>query len=322
MSGSETSGRRKLIGALILGPFGIRAERYTRTVGASMHHHCDRSPEVRHGMEPADELAEVPEAAAPLDGAPDDLLQELARAMHKAALARHRRMIADVAQLRSSQSEAIKARASGETDQLRLASESDIQQIDAWAQTATELIAAERVRRIDARRERLQAELARQGIIAERELMAVDVTLEDHEVALEAFFKRLETETDPTSIASLASAVPPLPSLSEVAEAARRHAMDEFAPIDDALVDPTVIEATATAAAVSPSPGVAVMDPDATRGVPTLAATGWPDPGAVAVPAGSGTLLRTMPSARPLDRLLGRNRGSGEDPVRKDRLAP
>jgi hypothetical protein len=272
------------------------------------------------------------EAAALPEPEPDDLLHEFARAMHTAALSQHQRMVDEVRRLRAAQAEMVKARASSEAERVKKASQADIKEIDAWAKTATELIAAERVRRIDARRERLQAELARQDIIAEREVMAVEVTLEDHEAALEAFFARLEGETDPASIAQLASSAPSLPSLSDAAEAARRHAITEFAPIDETNEDAARDdEAVDDGAEVSPSRLMAVMD-----------TSPWPEPRVVAVPAGAGaaaaatdgttgsdetlapvaagsrSLLRSTPAARPTDRLLGWNRKVTHDPDRKD----
>ena len=262
------------------------------------------------------------ETVEPPEPEPDDLLRELSRelsrAMHRAALAQRKRMVAEVARLRSTQAEVIKARTAAEAEQLKTESDEDIREIDTWAQTATELIAAERVRRIDARRERLQAQLARQDVIAERELMAVDVTLEDHEAALEAFFGRLESETDPASIAGLASAMPSLPSLSDAADAARRHAISEFAPIDETTIETPGDDAIDATTDVSPSRLMAVMDPDASRVAPTATATPWPEPMAIAVTAGSQPLLRSMRASRPLDRIRHRNRAAGEDPDRAD----
>jgi hypothetical protein len=277
---------------------------------------------------------------------PDDLIHELSRAMHAAILSQHQRMADHVTRLRTAQAEASKVRTDAETDHLKKASQAAIKEIDAWAKTATELIEAERVRRIDARREQLQAELARQNVIAEREMMAVDVALEEHQAALEAFFNRVERETDPQTIASLASKLPQLPSLSDAADLARRHAIAEFAPIDEAKLDGA--PATGQGAVedetvqVSTSRLMAVMDPEASRASAADAAPPWPEPRAIAVSAGSGgtspatstangsdgnvaavpagsrTLLRSMPTSRPLNRLLSWDRKSGDDPDRKE----
>jgi hypothetical protein len=265
------------------------------------------------GVTPIDTAA-APSSPESRDAEAGDLLLELSRAMHRAALAQHKRMAAEVGRLRSTQGETIKARAAAEAAQLQAESDQDIREIDEWAQTATELIAAERVRRIDARRERLQAQLARQDVISQRELMAVEVSLEDHEAALESFFSQLETETDPATIARLAPMLPPLPSLSEAMEAARRHAIGEFPPIEDASPDtPDGAGATEAAIEVSTSRLMAVMDPDATQGRSGTGPTPWPEPRAVVVAAGAGgtdatgstPLLRTTAASRPFDRATG-----------------
>lgn len=263
------------------------------------------------GATPIDTPA-APSSPESRDAEAGDLLLELSRAMHRAALAQHKRMAAEVGRLRSTQGETIKARATAEAAQLQAESDHDIREIDEWAQTATELIAAERVRRIDARRERLQAQLARQDVISQRELMAVEVSLEDHEAALESFFSQLETETDPATIARLAPMLPPLPSLSEAMEAARRHAIGEFPPIEEdaSLETPDGAGTTEAAIEVSTSRLMAVMDPDATQGSSGTGRTPWPEPRAVVVAAGTGgtdatgstPLLRTTAASRPFDR--------------------
>lgn len=290
----------------------------------------------------AGEATSIEVVASP-DPQPLELLTELSRAMHAAALSEHQRMVDEVGRLRAAQVEMIKARTGSETEQLKKTSQADIRQIDTWAKTATELIAAERVRRIDSRRERLQAELSRQDIIAQREVMAVEVTLEEHQAVLEAFFVRLETETDPATIAHLASDMPSLPSLADAAEAARRHAIAEFAPIDEANADPPRDDDSADDTAEVPAARLkAVMDPIAATAFGSQGRSPWPQPHAIAVPAGagatapanaetgeadenaapvavgSGRLLRSTPATRPMERLLGRNRKPGDDLDRKD----
>jgi GNAT superfamily N-acetyltransferase len=328
-----------------------RTTQYHRALAGPGRRSRARAPErdeTRHGMTAdttdADEATTTqavgqPEPEAATQPEPEDLIHELSRAMHAAALSQHQRLVEDVARLRAAQAASVKARTASEAEQLKKTSQADIKEIDAWAKAATELIAAERVRRIDARRERLQAELVRQDIIAEREMMAVEVTIEDHQAALEAFFGRLEMETDPTSIASIASDLPSLPSLSDAGETARRHAIAEFAPIDEGDVGD---ETGDDSAEVSPSRLMAVMDPAMSTASGADSPAAWPEPHVIAVPAGAGpavagseaagrsdenavpvaagsrTLLRTVPTARPMDRLLGWNRTPGDDPDRED----
>jgi len=286
-----------------------------------------------------------PESSSPPEPEPEDLLGQLSRAMHTAADSQHQRIVDDLARQRAAQVAAIEARAGAEAETLKQTSELDIREIDQWAKSATEMIAAERSRRIDARRERLQAELRRHDVIVEREVMAVEVAIEDHRAELEVFFKRLEGESDPAAIASVASSLPVLPSLADAAEAARRHAAAEFAPIDELDAGAAGAEPDGIAIDVSPARLMAVMDPDAAKGNAGETVPPWPEPRAIAVPAGVGAsatdedtartaddtakpaeapanndgrpLLRAVPSSRPMDRLLGWNRKANDDPGRE-----
>jgi hypothetical protein len=245
----------------------------------------------------------------------DDLLGQLSRAMHAAAESQHLRIVDELARQRAAQVDAIKASAASDAAELKKDSKRDIGEIDVWAKAATELIAAERVRRIDARRERLEAELARRDRIVERQVTAVDVTLEEHQARLEAFFNQLGQESDPSGIAQVAHSLPTLPALDEIAETARRHALAEFAPIEAAAAPPIGIEVAAEAAVeVSTSRLMAVMDPEALGRVDGDVSQPAPEPVAI---AGSGRLLRAIPSIRPMDRLRGWNRSPDDDPDRE-----
>lgn len=171
------------------------------------------SDESRHDSPPAGVGAVAAPEAADANAAepePDDLLGELSRAMRAAAATQHWRIAEELERQRTAQVEAIKARTGSEAEGLKKTSQHDIREVDAWAKTATELIAAERVRRIDARREKLQAELVRQDVIVEREVLAVEAAVESRQTELNAFFSRLEHESDPADIARLASSLPSL----------------------------------------------------------------------------------------------------------------
>jgi hypothetical protein len=118
--------------------------------------------------------------------------------------------------------------------------------------------------------------------------------------------------------------LPPLPSLSEAAEAARRHAIGEFPPIEDGT--PEDAGATEAAIEVSRSRLMAVMDPEASQGGSGTGPTPWPEPRAVAVAAGSGAtdaagstlLLRTTAASRPFDRVGEVAAPSAEEPQPRD----
>src|SRR6266540_5865075 len=103
--------------------------------------------EPTHDSEPIEAQSAEPEH--------DDLLGELARAMHTAATSQYERMNAELERRRGEQVEAINARAGSEAENVKSGSAADIETIDAWAKAETEKIKLERLRRIDARREQL-----------------------------------------------------------------------------------------------------------------------------------------------------------------------
>ncbi len=201
----------------------------------------------------------APEAvdAAPTDpiaaatGGDDNLLGELARAMHAAATSQYQRLNADLERRRTEQVAAIADRASTESENLKADSEADIGAIDAWAKTETEKIKLERLRRIDGRREQLAAQLGREETIKEREMFAIEVAIDAHRNEMELFFGRLEREADPSAIARIASTMPAFPSLPEVAEQARRSAAAEFATIEGQPLPATASGLTAITSATS-----------------------------------------------------------------------
>jgi hypothetical protein len=282
---------------------------------------------------PVDATAEANEPAQAATDAVgprnDNLLGELARAMHAAATSQYEQMNAELERRRTEQVEAIAARTASEAEDLKSNNEADIGAIDAWAKAEAEKIKRERLRRIDARREQLAGELDRQETIKQREVFAIEVAIDSHRTEIDQFFGRMERETDPTAIARVAGSLPPFPSLDEIAEAARRAAAGEFAAIDaDAGATPAPEPTIAATPAETPSDAdvtesrlMAVMDPESSRGGGPAGAPPWEAPYAVSVAAGSGaagatdaaeaaqpeahgrvgsTLLRTVRAIRPM----------------------
>lgn len=192
-------------------------------------------------------------------GAPD-LLNELARAMHDAAQAQFARMTTELERQRLRQIEAIAGRASAETEDLTAELEADTRAIDAWAKAETEKIRLERMARIDARRDEHADMLQREATIKERKIFAIEVAIDAHRAELDTFFTDLGRATDPARIASVAAAMPRLPSLDEIAEDAHRAASAEFA-LRDRADDIRAQRTTDDEADVSESRLMAVMDP-------------------------------------------------------------
>jgi hypothetical protein len=270
--------------------------------------------------------ADAPAVADPRESGNSDLLGELARAMHAAATSQYERMNAELEHRRTEQVEAIAARSSSEAEHLKASTEADIGAIDAWAKAETEKVKHERLRRIDARREQLTAQLERQEAIKQREVVAIEVAIDAHRTEIDQFFGRMERETDPKAIAQVASSLPAFPSLADVADEARREATGEFENLDGETGAAPALDATATATAaldetssdaiVSETRLMAVMDPGASQGENPDAAPPWEAPSVVSVAAGSGsteaaaepepygrvgsTLLRTVRAIRPM----------------------
>ena len=224
---------------------GTRADEFEACTMADL-----ASPSTDLDNETVDATPTDPDMAASDEG-DGNLLSELARAMHAAATSQSQRLNADLERRRTEQVESIAERAKTATENLKADSEGDIGAIDAWAKAETEKIKLERLRRIDARREQLSAELGREETIKEREVFAIEVAIDAHRNEMELFFGRLERETDPTSIARVASTMPQFPSLGDIAGQARRSAAAEFATIEGQATpttpSPETIEATAPA---------------------------------------------------------------------------
>ena len=260
------------------------------------------------------ETATAVTGSADVEPIHDDLLGEFARAMHLAATSQYERMNAELERRRAEQVEASAARASAEVDNVKATSEADIGAIDAWARAETEKIKLERLRRIDARREELAGQLERQDTIKEREVAAIQVAIDAHRSEIDLFFGRMERETDPATIALVASTIPPFPLLAEVAETARRSAIAEFggtgtadmaaatpgvqatpsATVDsaaepgDAEATPSTDVSTSAPEAVTESRLKAVMDPTALESGKGEPQRPWEAPSVVSVAAGSG----------------------------------
>ena len=288
--------------------------------------------------------ADAPEADAPGPTAGEarhgGLLGELARAMHAAAASQYERINAELEDRRAQQVEAIATRARSEIEGLKTGSQADVGAIDAWAKAETEKIKQERLRRIDARRAQLATQFERQEAIQAREVFAIEVAIDTHRAEIDAFFGRMERETDPAAIARVASMLPPFPAFAQIVDEARREVAAEGTSLGQAT-GPATGQATGPATAVNDverEPGVsesrlmAVMDPTGAHGdgdgesESDEATRPWEaQPYAVSITAGPRvadearlpartgmSLLRSIPSIRPM--IGRRDPKSGEEP--------
>ena len=273
-----------------------------------------------------------PEAGAPGEAKHGGLLGELARAMHAAAASQYERINAELEDRRAQQVEAIATRARSEIEGLKTGSQADVGAIDAWAKAETEKIKQERLRRIDARRAQLATQFERQEAIQAREVFAIEVAIDTHRAEIDAFFGRMERETDPAAIARVASMLPPFPAFAQIVDEARREVAAEGTSLGQATGPATAVNDVEREPGVSESRLMAVMDPTGAHGdgesesESDEATRPWEaQPYAVSITAGPRvadearlpartgmSLLRSIPSIRPM--IGRRDPKSGEEP--------
>jgi len=153
-------------------------------------------------------------AVADEDGADGSaFLADLARAMQTTAAAEQARNAEGTEQRRQAHIDAIRAREALEAEDLRELAKEDVKGIDAWSDGEIKRIKLERERRIAARREQLQVRLEEHRSVVAREVDAVEAAIASYRADIELYFRRLESETDPVAIATLARTRPQFPGL-------------------------------------------------------------------------------------------------------------
>jgi hypothetical protein len=176
---------------------------------------------------------------------PDDdgaaFLAELARAMQTTAGTEHIRVSEDAEQRQQAHLDRIRAREASEADELRLLADGDVKGIDSWADAEIGRVQRERERRILARRRDLETSIEDHRSLVLREIAGVEAAILAYRAEVEAFFSRLDTETDPVAIATRAGSRPVFPDL------------DSIGP-DDAPA-PTAAPGDAASATADPSGG-------------------------------------------------------------------
>ena len=143
-------------------------------------------------------------------------LAELARAMQTTAAAEQARNAEGTEQRRQAHIDAIRAREALEAEDLRELAKEDVKGIDAWSDGEIKRIKLERERRIAARREQLQVRLEEHRTVVGREVDAVEAAVASYRADIELYFRRLESETDPVTIAKFAGNRPQFPALEQI----------------------------------------------------------------------------------------------------------
>jgi hypothetical protein len=157
------------------------------------------------------------EAAAPAE--PDDqakFLADLANAMRSTAAAEQARIVEGTEQRSQAHIDAIRAREALEAEEFRELAKEDVQGIDAWSEEEIKRIKLERERRIAARREQLQIRLEEHRSVVAREVEAVEAAIVSYRTRIDEFFRGIDAETDPVTIARLAGNRPTFPDLAAI----------------------------------------------------------------------------------------------------------
>ena len=199
-------------------------------------------------------------------------LTQLARAMQDTAGHERERVVADTETRRTARIEEIRGRETAEADRMRELAAEDQSGIDAWAETETARIKAERERRAEALRTDLETSLGQHRDLIAREIEAVESAVATYRIEVATFFDALEHETDPVAIAQLATRRPVFPSLDTVPLTAEEPvaatgavAVTDAATELEAVTEAQVVtyeDEEAEAAALSDEPAAIVREPD------------------------------------------------------------
>lgn len=152
-------------------------------------------------------------------------LDELTRVMHTTAERQRGQIAADLAATASAQAQKARTRGAAEAEELRRLSEQDSNQIRGLAMIEIDRIRAEAERQVGERQDRLSANLGQHASIVEAEVRGIDEAAERYLQELDAFFARLEQETDPVEIARLADHLPAQPDFEAARASARADAV-------------------------------------------------------------------------------------------------
>lgn len=156
-----------------------------------------------------------PQAAPEPTGEPNPFLRELVDAMRGVAESSRDSTLADLRTALDERIEAMRSAAGERAEDLRRRSDHDVTAIGEWERAETERIRSEAEQRRDARRAKLESELAEHEAASEREMEAARRRLADYESELTAFFVELAEIKDPAVFAAAAKRMPKPPEIGE-----------------------------------------------------------------------------------------------------------
>lgn len=160
----------------------------------------------------------TPAAARPAPKKPSKLMADLSAAIRATAETAREQALAqvdaDVAQV----VEAIRSGSKDGETALRAKSDEDIAGIKEWSRVEIARIKSETDGKIESRKGQLTAELAAHAGAIEQRVGEVEGTADDYRSDMTAYATRLENETDPALLATMAESMPEPPSLESLAD--------------------------------------------------------------------------------------------------------
>jgi hypothetical protein len=238
----------------------------------------------------AETTAESPtasdQAAEPaVSGAVDegtDFLAELVHALQTTAAHERARIGEETERRRQALIDQVRGREASEVERIRELAAEDMKAIEAWVAGEKDRIRHERERRTTELNEDLELSLSEHHSKIEVEIQSVESVIATYRADVEAFFERLDGETDLVMIAQQASRRPAFPTLDslvsalaiEAAEAESAIAEASAAGVDDEADGAGSGAGSAATTEVTEPTLVGVMDPRAAAEPPES----WPAP--------------------------------------------
>jgi hypothetical protein len=175
-----------------------------------------------NGTSATDAAADAPPAATPAveahaeataDADESDFLRSLVDAMRGVAQEERTASVAELRRLVDERVALLETRAKDRVEELRRKTELDVTGVGDWAKGEIERINAEAARKVEARRQQLEEQLAEHETRSTAEVTTVRERVAAYEQELEAFFNQLTEIKDPASFVAAARRMPKPPSL-------------------------------------------------------------------------------------------------------------
>ena len=202
------------------------------------------TPEATAGDMPTPETAEASGATEPAgspaptaevpEGESSEFLVSLVGAMRGVAESSRDASLAELRSTVDAHIEQLNATSAEKEGELRRAADLDLQGVGDWERDEIERIKSEAESRRDARRSKLDQQLAEHRAASERDVEATRGRLADHERELAAFFAQLGEISDPAAFVAAAKRMPQAPELNSASVVAAAAPEQEAAtPAED-----------------------------------------------------------------------------------------